>query len=551
MSFAQKVVPKPQLTPDPLSTHNVDTFQDGTSSGVTPITVPKAQPAPDPHSTHEGGAFAASHQVKIGTNFTGSTIDISGFIAPDTNGAVGPNHFVELINGVYSAYDQTGSLFQQSSLNTFWTAAGVAPTGPFFSDPRVLYDPESGRWFAASVDNVGQLNHFLLAVSNTSDPTAGWHAVEFDTDPHKDHWADFPMLGINSDGVFLSANMFPVTATSTLTTFVAIPKADLLQPVPSVAGVTFFADLDRPDTGFSAQPAVAFGTSGSEPFLSAYSTSEGLLKISSVDGPITSPVLDVLDRFVGVPPASDPPTAVQEGTGVTIDTTDSRFASSVVLQNGKLFGVQNIDDGGHAALRWFMIGDPLSAPVLLDSGIIHPANLDVYFGSIAVNPLGQAVIGFSGSGPDDFPSAYAATGALVGNDLEFGTPILLKAGTGPFTANGGRWGDYSATTFDPDNPTHFWTIQEWSAGSLGVRENLWATQITEIIFDGSEDIPGFPDAPGLGATATLSLLNIFASGPGSAEVGARDVTVFTSVVDGLVPSQVASISGTFTASSDF
>ena len=123
--------------------------------------------------------------------------------------------------------------------------------------------------------------------------------------------------------------------------------------------------------------------------------------------------------------------------------------------------------------------------VMLDcrSSLFPSRELDVYFGSIAVNPLGQAVIGFTGSGPNDFPSAYAVVGTLTGDDLEFGDPILLHAGTGPYTALGGRWGDYSATTFDPDNPTHFWTIQEWSAGSLGVREDLWATEVTEITFN--------------------------------------------------------------------
>jgi hypothetical protein len=420
--------------------------------------------------------------IEIGANFTGATVDVSGFIPPDTNGAVGPDHFVELLNGVYSVYDKSGVLLEQSSLDAFWTTAGVQ-VDIFSFDPRVLYDPESDRWFAASVDNPEQLNHFLVAVSNTSDPTDGWQAVEIDSDPNDDHWADFPMLGINSDGLFLSANMFPVTAAGVVTTLVAIPKEDLLQAAPSIANVTLFDDLSGTDTGFSAQPAVAYGTSGSELFLSDYITSSGLLKISSIDGPITSPQLDVLDRLVDVPPASPPPPAIQEGTSATINTLESRFSSSVVLQDGRLFGVQSIDDGGHAALRWFMIDDPMSAPVLLDSGIIHPDNLDVYFGSIAVNPLGQAVIGFTGSGPDDFPSAYAVAGTLVGDDLEFGDPILLKAGTGPFTALDGRWGDYSTTTFDPDDPTHFWTIQEWSAGSLGGREDLWATQVTEITFD--------------------------------------------------------------------
>jgi hypothetical protein len=420
--------------------------------------------------------------IEIGANFTGATVDVSGFIPPDTNGAVGPDHFVELLNGVYSVYDKSGVLLEQSSLDAFWTTAGVQVD--FFSfDPRVLYDPESDRWFAASVDNPGQLNHFLVAVSTTSDPTDGWQAVEIDSDPNDDHWADFPMLGINSDGVFLSANMFPFPGAGVVTSLIAIPKDDLLQAAPSIANVTLFDDLSGTDTGFSAQPAVAYGTSGSELFLSDYITSSGLLKISSIDGPITSPQLDVLDRLVDVPPASPPPPAIQEGTSATINTLGSRFSSSVVLQDGRLFGVQSIDDGGHAALRWFMIDDPMSAPVLLDSGIIHPDNLDVYFGSIAVNPLGQAVIGFTGSGPDDFPSAYAVAGTLVRDDLEFGDPILLKAGTGPFTALDGRWGDYSTTTFDPDDPMHFWTIQEWSAGSLGGREDLWATQVTEITFD--------------------------------------------------------------------
>jgi Ca2+-binding RTX toxin-like protein len=430
--------------------------------------------------------------IEIGANFPGATADVSidpvRFGVPDTNGAVGPDHFVELLNGVYSVYDKSGVLLEQSSLDAFWTAAGVQVEFSF--DPRVLYDPESDRWFAASVDNLSrggppQLNDFLVAVSYTSDPTDGWQAVKIDSDPNDDHRADFPMLGINSDGVFLSANMFPVTAASVVTTFVAIPKDDLLQAAPSIANVTLFDDLDGTDTGFSVQPSVAYGTSGSELFLSAFNTSLGFLKISSIDGPITNPQLNVLDRLVDVPPASPPPPAIQEGTSETIDLSfsGSRFSSSVVLQDGKLFGVQSIDDGGHAALRWFMIDDPISAPTLLDSGIIHPDNLDVYFGSIAVNPLGQAVIGFTGSGPDDFPSAYAVAGTLVGDDLEFGDPILLQAGTGPFTAFGGRWGDYSATTFDPDNPTHFWTIQEWSAGSLGGREDLWATQVTEIIFD--------------------------------------------------------------------
>ena len=42
--------------------------------------------------------------------------------------------------------------------------------------------------------------------------------------------------------------------------------------------------------------------------------------------------------------------------------------------------------------------------------------------------------------------------------------------------NTSRWGDYSATTVDPDDDRRFWTIQEWVSA-----DNVWSTQITEII----------------------------------------------------------------------
>ncbi len=59
------------------------------------------------------------------------------------------------------------------------------------------------------------------------------------------------------------------------------------------------------------------------------------------------------------------------------------------------------------------------------------------------------------------------------------------------------------------------------------------------------------DAVAAGATATLSLTSIVAQGPGGADVSATDVTVATFVTGGLTPSQTATLSGTFMASSKF
>lgn len=179
--------------------------------------------------------------LTIGQNFTGSTIFDSGFIPSDTMGAVGEDSFVELINGRYSVYTKSdGRRVQTSSLNQFWSDAGVTPSGLFAFDPRVVYDPFSKRWFAASVDNSLNDNNFLLAVSKSSDPIVGWTGFAIDSDSTNLRWADFPTLGFDRDGVYLAANMFPIPdrGGDFRTTIVAVPKNDLIGATPAVANVT-------------------------------------------------------------------------------------------------------------------------------------------------------------------------------------------------------------------------------------------------------------------------------------------------------------------------
>src|SRR5205807_2404123 len=105
----------------------------------------------------------------------------SNFIPPDTMGAIGPNHIVELINGRFRVFDRSGNAIggATSSLNTFWTNAGVATASSF--DPRILYDSANDRWFAASADNGGlATSRFLVAVSNTNNPTGAWSGFTID-----------------------------------------------------------------------------------------------------------------------------------------------------------------------------------------------------------------------------------------------------------------------------------------------------------------------------------------------------------------------------------
>src|SRR5438445_7219978 len=84
--------------------------------------------------------------MSIGKNFTGSTYGVNTFaIPPDVNGAIGPRHFVEFINGTFAVYNKTNpaSVTRVSDV-IFWSRAGVnLASSQGISDPRVVYDPVS------------------------------------------------------------------------------------------------------------------------------------------------------------------------------------------------------------------------------------------------------------------------------------------------------------------------------------------------------------------------------------------------------------------------
>src|SRR5437870_10414554 len=96
--------------------------------------------------------------MSIGHNFTGISYGgsntNSASLPADCNGAVGPNHFVEFVNGVFAVYNKTNGSQEDFKTDVdFWAAAHVGIDSLWeVSDPRVIYDPTSQRWFASQVD---------------------------------------------------------------------------------------------------------------------------------------------------------------------------------------------------------------------------------------------------------------------------------------------------------------------------------------------------------------------------------------------------------------
>ena len=438
----------------------------------------------------------AARAQTIGQNFTGSTRVQLGFIPPDTMGAIGPSHFAELLNGRFAVYDKFGvnnsdgtrTPVLAKTLNQFWTDSGVTPQGAFAFDPRIVYDPTSGRWFASAADNIRVANRFLLAVSETPDPSGPWHGFGIDSEAANTRWADFPTLGFNSTGVYMSANMLDVGGGvgNQQTTIVAIPKTDLLAPSPTVANARLFENLIS-TAGTSVQPLANFDNGSPT---AAFVTFAGPLRRTDLTGTIASGSITGPTILNSLNSLNPPPTADQADNFATgqqtpkanIYTLDQRITANVALRGGVIWGVQTGNVNGNCGLQWFKIR--ASDNQVLQTGIISDPSISYYYGSIAVNEFGDVVIGANGSGADTFVSSYAFVGDSAGDNplgaTTFGAPLLLKAGVDDYqrldSTGRNRWGDYSATTPDPSNPFSFWTIQEFVSA-----DNEYSLQVTQIL----------------------------------------------------------------------
>jgi hypothetical protein len=430
----------------------------------------------------------------IGANFSGINLAIgkqlinnaNGYAPPDNDGAVGPNHVAQLINGGFAVFNKSGTALKLESGRQFWIDAGLPDPGNSLSNlgvfnQRILYDPTTSQWIAAALTGDPTNNKVLIARSDTSDPTGPWKAVSFVGNVGgPDQFADFTTLGVDANGVYVTTNNFPsltVGGFDSVSVF-SLPKADLLQSTPSIARLSRF-DAQDSSLGTTLQAVTDFGPAKSTaPILATFPVNGANFVLrSDLSGTAGAGATLTTDPTVITTSAyNNPPAAAQPDATRTISTIDARITSNVYEVNGLMYAVHSTSVGGNAALHWLKIDEHTNQVV--QEGTISDANFDYFFPSIAVNSKGDVVIAYtrSGFGPDGVLSDFALVGHTQGGVTTFGTPLLLKASTvGNYHFQYDRWGDYSTTVVDPANDDAFWTFQQYANGSAS-----WSTRITEI-----------------------------------------------------------------------
>ncbi|MDB6039073.1 MAG: hypothetical protein JWM99_2914 [Verrucomicrobiales bacterium] len=436
----------------------------------------------------------AETSVRIGQNFTGAVFGTDSQATPaDGNGAVGPNHFVQFLNGNFTVFDKrTGSSVIKITDETFWANAGVTLTASLsISDPRLIFDVYSQRWFAAMIDlrvssRSPQTNRFLIAVSENSDPSKAWNGAAVRADSVHGYFADFPTMGIDENGVYLSGDLFDRFGNSVGPLVMAFSKPGLLAIPIDVANRISSGQLAYSARGQILQPTVTTGSPSTPELLLSVGdigvdfASHDTLILSSLRNGTNGTLLDNPLTII-VPTYQVPINPVQPGGSDNLDDGDARIGAAVRRVDDLVYAVHAIQTNNHAAIRWYKL-DAVTRS-LLQAGTITETNLDLFYPSIAANEKGNVVIGCNGTSPDVFVSSFAIVGETVNGQLTFGPLRLLKSGIASYdlhdSSGTSRWGDYSATSLDPSDPGRFWTIQMYP-----VNATTWATQITELIVGG-------------------------------------------------------------------
>ena len=117
--------------------------------------------------------------------------DTCGCQPSDSEGDVGPNHYIEAINETIQIYDKSGNtLSGPTSYNSFFSGlTGTPCTNANDGDPYVVYDRFADRWLISDFafpSFPGSSFWQCIGVSQTSDPVSGgWFLYAVQVDPGK------------------------------------------------------------------------------------------------------------------------------------------------------------------------------------------------------------------------------------------------------------------------------------------------------------------------------------------------------------------------------
>ncbi len=483
------------------------------------------KPARSPLSAARMPVIAGEALSSNGTllqNFDGvSDLDnanTTGFILapPDQGLCVGPLEgyevVIEPVNISFAIYSTSGTeLVGPLPLSYIYGEPNFP--AEFISDPRCQYDKSTGDFFFTilAFNPNGSESHLDISVLHQNGSFAVYRIDTTDaTGRGCPCFADQPLLGIDSQNLYISGNEYPINQPSPYfngAEIFAISKSQLAANV--TANFVEFPHLS--DGGIlieTLQPAITAGSAPAEYFLHSF-TVDAFGNNSSYDNRLGIFALTNQSAVTagGTPTLSNPtifssetyvqPNLAPQPSGVMLNPDDDRM-QQVQYINGKLYGALSTavaikNDATRTGIAWFQIKPSLKGALTVKASVTHQgyvgaAGTYLLYPAIAQGHKGIVEIGFSLSSTTLTPSAAYVVGTAA-DVTGFGPIFVAATGTGSytdtFTCNGSgppgcRWGDYSWATIDPITDELWFGAEYTPPLNRQISNANWGTRIFEV-----------------------------------------------------------------------
>jgi hypothetical protein len=422
-------------------------------------------------------------------NWAGQTA--SGFRPYDPSGAVGPNHYVQMINSTtFKVYDKvSGAVLLTGTLGNLWTPA-TANNG----DPIVLYDKAADRWFLAQFGSSTD-NKIYIAVSTTNNPLGSYYTYTY-VSPQ---FPDYLKFCVWQDGYYMTSNQ-------TTQKVFAFERTAMLAGTPGARSV--YVNYSPPKSGFFVPLP---GDAGDGPLPAAgtpcpiFSYSDNGWGASYFDR------VNIYNMAVNWTPAT-PTATITLAANVSTAAFDASYNAqwndiSQPGTNQKLDGIGGVCmyraqwkswagynsvvlnwavkiSNTQRSIKWCELRQNQSTGVwtMYQEGIYTPDAATRWMGSICMDNNGSIGLSYlkSQSSPAIYPGLYY-TGRRSCDPLGTlpVTEVLVQPGTGYQTGTN-RNGDYAHQSLDPDGVT-FWSTSEFMGGTSGAsaaRTRIFSYQIS-------------------------------------------------------------------------